>query len=92
MPYYDTCLVFNTLKTNNSLDIFPISILQTLNFTHIVDIQSLFNEFYVLQVEPPPPPPAEAAKEEGMETEKAGEESKASEDAPPQKQAEMDVD
>jgi len=45
------------------------------------------------KVEPPPPPPAEAAKEEGMETEKAGEESKASEDAPPpQKQAEMDVD
>merc|ERR1712088_814646 len=40
------------------------------------------------KVEPPPPPPAEAAKEEGMETEKAGEESKASEDAPPQKQAE----
>jgi len=44
------------------------------------------------KVEPPPPPPAEAAKEEGMETEKAGEESKTSEDAPPQKQAEMDVD
>merc|ERR1712004_89182 len=45
------------------------------------------------KVEPPPPPPAEAAKEEGMETEKAGEESKASEDAPPpQMQAEMDVD
>ena len=71
---------------------FPISILLTLNSTHILDTQSLFNEYYVFQVEPPPPPPAEAAKEEGMETEKAGEESKASEDAPPQKQAEMDVD
>ena len=71
---------------------FPISILLTLNSAHILDTQSLFNEYYVLQVEPPPPPPAEAAKEEGMETEKAGEESKASEDAPPQKQAEMDVD
>merc|ERR1712002_1200517 len=40
------------------------------------------------KVEPPPPAPAESAKEEGMETEKAGEESKASEEAPPQKQAE----
>ena len=43
------------------------------------------------QVEPPPPPPTEPAKEEGMETEK-GSESKASEEAPKQKQAEMDVD
>ena len=43
------------------------------------------------QVEPPPPPPTEPAKEEGMETEK-GSESKASEEAPQQKQAEMDVD
>merc|ERR1711978_439009 len=43
------------------------------------------------KVEPPPPPPAEAAKEEGMETEKVSE-SKASEEAPQQKQAEMDVD
>ena len=77
------------MKTNNSLDIFPISILLTLN---ILDTQSLFNDYYVSQVEPPPPPPAEAAKEEGMETEKAGEESKASEEVPPQKQAEMDVD
>ena len=41
---------------------------------------------------PFPPPPADAAKEEGMETEKAGEESKASVEGPPQKQAEMDVD
>ena len=54
------------MKTNNSLDIFfPISILPTLNSTHILDTQSLFNEYYVFQVEPPPPPPAEAAKEEG---------------------------
>ena len=80
------------MKTSNSRDIFPISILQTLNYTHISNTQSLLSEYFVLQVEPPPPPPAEAAKEEGMETEKAGEESKASEDAPPQKQAEMDVD
>merc|ERR1712032_620028 len=43
------------------------------------------------KVEPPPPPPTEPAKEEGMETEK-GSESKASEEAPQQKQAEMDVD
>merc|ERR1711971_37696 len=43
------------------------------------------------KVEPPPPPPTEPAKEEGMETEK-GSESKASEEAPKQKQAEMDVD
>merc|ERR1712029_271774 len=44
------------------------------------------------KVEPPPPPPAEAAKEEGMETEK-GNESKTSEETPQQqKQAEMDVD
>ena len=73
---------------------FPISILQTLNYcAHVLDARSsLLNEHYVFQVEPPPPPPAEAAKEEGMETEKAGEESKASEDVPPQKQAEMDVD
>ena len=88
MPHYDTWLIH--WRQNNSLNIF--SILQTLNYTHILDTQSPFNEYYVLQVEPPPPPPAEAAKEEGMETEKAGEESKASEDAPPQKQAEMDVD
>jgi molecular chaperone DnaK (HSP70) len=51
------------------------------------------------KVEPPPPPPAEPAKEEGMETEKQGganqgSDSKpaASEETPPQKQAEMDVD
>merc|ERR1712226_1600583 len=43
------------------------------------------------KVEPPPPPPTEPAKEEGMETEK-GSESKASEETPQQKQAEMDVD
>lgn len=42
-------------------------------------------------MEPPPPPPTEPAKEEGMETEK-GSESKASEETPQQKQAEMDVD
>lgn len=49
----------------------------------------------LFQVEPPPPPPTEPAKEEGMETEKqgSGSESKpASEEAPQQKQAEMDVD
>merc|ERR1712192_293945 len=40
------------------------------------------------KVEPPPPPPTEPAKEEGMETEK-GSESKGSEEAPKQKQAEM---
>ena len=89
MPHYDT---WSTLWRQAILVIFPISILQTLNYTHISNTQSLLNEYFVLQVEPPPPPPAEAAKEEGMETEKAGEESKASEDAPPQKQAEMDVD
>ena len=90
MPHYDT---WSTLWRQTILLIFfPISILLTLNSTHILDKQSLFNEYYVFQVEPPPPPPAEAAKEEGMETEKAGEESKASEEAPPQKQAEMDVD
>merc|ERR1719500_362584 len=47
------------------------------------------------KVEPPPPPPTEPAKEQGMETEKqgGGSESKpASEEAPQQKQAEMDVD
>ena len=88
MPHYDTWLTL--WRQTIFLIFFPI--LQTLNYTHIWDTQSLFNEYYVLQVEPPPPPPAEAAKEEGMETEKAGEESKASEDVPPQKQAEMDVD
>ena len=51
-------------------------------------------EFDVFQVEPPPPPPTEPAKEEGMETEgkQGGSESKTSEEAPQQKQAEMDVD
>merc|ERR1712018_62128 len=46
------------------------------------------------KVEPPPPPPTEPAKEEGMETEgkQGGSESKTSEEAPQQKQAEMDVD
>merc|ERR1712218_100955 len=47
------------------------------------------------KVEPPPPPPTEPAKEEGMETEKAGagsESKPASEETPQQKQAEMDVD
>merc|ERR1719264_2042293 len=47
------------------------------------------------KVEPPPPPPTEPAKEEGMETEKqasASESKPASEEAPQQKQAEMDVD
>merc|ERR1711963_1150683 len=45
-------------------------------------------------VEPPPPTPTEPAKEEGMETEgkQGGSESKPSEEAPQQKQAEMDVD
>ena len=90
MPHYDTWLTL--WRQTILLIFFPISILLTLNSTHILDTQSLFIEYYVSQVEPPPPPPAEAAKEEGMETEKAGEESKASEDAPPQKQAEMDAD
>jgi len=51
------------------------------------------------KVEPPPPPPAEPAKEEGMETEKQGQANQGSdskpagsEETPPQKQAEMDVD
>merc|ERR1712018_952988 len=46
------------------------------------------------KVEPPPPPPTQPAKEEGMETEgkQGGSESKPSEEAPQQKQAEMDVD
>ena len=90
MPQYDTWLTLG--RQTILLILFPISILLTFNSTHILDTESLFNEYYIFQVEPPPPPPAEAAKEEGMETEKAGEESKASEETPPQKQAEMDVD